>query len=62
MGCLQSSEKDDPAPTPMTDPEPPKKVDPRLPFETYRQLFNMKNSWKTVSRSLENTSKENLMR
>lgn len=37
-----------------------KTVDPRLPFDNYRQLFNMKNSWKAVSRSMEKVAKENL--
>ena len=39
-----------------------KTVDPRLPFENYRQLFNMKNSWKAVSRSMEKVAKDNLAR
>jgi len=62
MGCLKSKEKEEDAPPPMKDPEPPKKVDPRLPFETYRQLFNMKNSWKVITRSLESVAKDNLIR
>ncbi len=42
--------------------EAPKTVDPRLPFETYRQLFNLKNSWKAVSRKLEEVAKDNMQR
>ncbi len=42
--------------------EAPKKVDPRLPFETYRQLFNLKNSWKAISRKLEDVAKDNMQR
>lgn len=40
----------------------PKTVDGRLPFDNYRQLFNLKNSWKAVSRSMENTAKDCLLR
>ena len=60
MGCLQSKEKE-PEPAPMTEPAA-KKVDPRLPFETYRQFYNFKNSWKVVTRSLEATAKDTLTR
>ncbi|XP_013387644.1 uncharacterized protein LOC106156771 [Lingula anatina] len=42
--------------------EPPRKVDPRLPYTTYRQVFNLKNSWKAINRKLEDTAKDNLMR
>ena len=62
MGCLQSSEKESPAPAADLNEGAPKKVDPRLPFETYRQLFNFKNSWKVVSRKLEDVAKDNLRR
>lgn len=47
----------DPLPTSQ-----PKTVDGRLPFDNYRQLFNLKNSWKAVSRSMENTAKDCLLR
>lgn len=74
MGCVQSSGDGDVRPggkhgnsasVGAQDPLPtsqPKTVDPRLPFDNYRQLFNLKNSWKSVSRSMENTSKECLIR
>ncbi|XP_063426638.1 hemoglobin subunit alpha-D-like [Mytilus trossulus] len=39
-----------------------KTVDPRLPFQTYRQIFSLRNAWKAVTRSMEETAKENLMR
>ncbi|XP_069119208.1 uncharacterized protein [Argopecten irradians] len=39
-----------------------KKVDPRLPFSTYRQQFNTVNSWKPLMRTLEKSAKENLIR
>ena len=58
MGCLQSKGKNDFS---STDP-PTRKVDARLPFETYRQVFNMRNSWKAVTRSLEDTAKDTLIR
>ena len=62
MGCLGSKEDDNaPADTGNSNAEQPKTVDPRLPFESYRQLFNMKNSWKAVSRSMEKVAKDNLM-
>ncbi|OAF72062.1 Alpha-actinin-like protein 1 [Intoshia linei] len=38
-----------------------KKVDPRLEFESYRQLFNTKNTWKAICRQLESNSKQNLI-
>ena len=63
MGCLQSSDgKKDKGTSENIGSEAPKKVDPRLPFETYRQLFNLKNSWKAVSRKLDDTAKDNLLR
>ena len=63
MGCLQSSEgKKDKGSAESNRSEAPKTVDPRLPFETYRQLFNLKNSWKAISRKLEDTAKDNLLR
>ena len=39
-----------------------KSVDPRLPFQTYRQIFSLRNAWKAVTRSMEETAKENLLR
>ncbi|XP_021370612.1 uncharacterized protein LOC110461474 [Mizuhopecten yessoensis] len=39
-----------------------KKVDPRLPFGTYRQQFNTVNAWKPLMRTLEKSAKENLIR
>ncbi|KAJ8308520.1 hypothetical protein KUTeg_013977 [Tegillarca granosa] len=39
-----------------------KTVDPRLPFSNYRQIFNIRNGWKVVSRQLEDTSKDHLIR
>ena len=63
MGCLQSKDKEgDTGGGGEIKEEAPKKVDSRLPFDTYRQLFNMKNSWKTVSRSMESVAKDNLAR
>lgn len=61
MGCLQSKEKDGDIGGGFKE-EAPKKIDSRLPFENYRQLFNLKNSWKTVSRSMEAVAKDNLSR
>lgn len=37
-------------------------VDPRLPFQTYRQIFSLRNAWKAVTRAMEDTAKENLIR
>eukprot|EP00914_Ancora_sagittata_P003539 GHVO01007437.1.p1 GENE.GHVO01007437.1~~GHVO01007437.1.p1 ORF type:complete len:228 (+),score=39.10 GHVO01007437.1:16-699(+) len=63
MGCLQGKEKEEEAPVNTELPESqPKKVDPRLPFDTYRQLFNLRNSWKTVARNLTETSRQCLIR
>lgn len=59
MGCLGSKEKEEPPPGPIQD-KAPKKVDPRLPFDTYRQVFTMKNSWKAITRNMDATAKENL--
>ncbi|XP_061172703.1 uncharacterized protein LOC133182022 [Saccostrea echinata] len=39
-----------------------KAVDPRLPFSNYRQIFNIRNGWKSVSRVMEDTAKETLIR
>lgn len=39
-----------------------KTVDPRLPFQTYRQIFSLRNAWKAVTRSMEEIAKENLLR
>lgn len=39
-----------------------KTVDPRLPFSNYRQIFNIRNGWKSVSRVMEDTAKETLIR
>ncbi|KAK3093094.1 hypothetical protein FSP39_010999 [Pinctada imbricata] len=39
-----------------------KTVDPRLPFNNYRQIFSIRNAWKTVARSLEDTAKDHLIR
>lgn len=39
-----------------------KSVDPRLPFQNYRQIFSLRNAWKAVTRSMEETAKENLIR
>lgn len=39
-----------------------KTVDPRLPFSNYRQIFNIRNGWKSVARVLEDTAKETLIR
>ena len=65
MGCIKSKEEgggdsghaNEGA---TTGNEQQKTVDPRLPFDNYRQLFNMKNSWKAVSRSMEAVAKDNL--
>jgi hypothetical protein len=63
MGCLQSKEKEPAEPQNTELPQSqPKTVDPRLPFDNYRQLFNLRNSWKTVSRNLTDTAKECLIR
>ena len=58
MGCPASKEEE---PIPEPKEAPPKKVDPRLPFKTYRQLFNMRNSWKTVVRNMTKASKDMLL-
>lgn len=42
------------------DAPPP--VDKRLPFENYRQIFTLKNYWKSISRSAEKSSKLLLQR
>lgn len=60
MGCV-SSDVHKEAPPPSLDPPPPKQIDPRLPFDNYRQLYNLKNSWKALSRSYEDTAKECLV-
>lgn len=39
-----------------------KTVDPRLPFSNYRQIFNIRNGWKSVARVMEDTAKETLVR
>lgn len=39
-----------------------KTVDPRLPFSNYRQIFNIRNGWKSVARVMEDTAKETLIR
>ena len=63
MGCLGSKEEGGGGnEVSNLDTEKPKTVDPRLPFDSYRQLFNMKNSWKAVSRSMEKVAKDNLAR
>ena len=62
MGCLKSKEKEEPGPPAELPQSQPKQVDPRLPFDNYRQLFNLRNSWKAVSRSLTDTAKECLIR
>ncbi|ELT94139.1 hypothetical protein CAPTEDRAFT_214116 [Capitella teleta] len=63
MGCLQGKEKEAEEAVVTELPESkPKQVDPRLPFDTYRQLFNLRNSWKTVARNLTETSKDCLIR
>ena len=64
MGCLQTKEKETNNSQPQTElpQSQPKSVDPRLPFDNYRQLFNLRNSWKTVGRNLGSTSKECLIR
>ena len=63
MGCLQStSEKEELDPAPVHVEPAPKQVDPRLPFDNYRQMFNMKNSWKTVTRAMKKTAVGMLIR
>lgn len=63
MGCIKSKPKENAISDLQTqqDQAPPKTVDPRLPFETYRQLFNLKNSWKAVTRVMDDTAKHNLL-
>ena len=39
-----------------------KTVDPRLPFSNYRQIFSIRNAWKAVSRHMEDSAKETLIR
>lgn len=39
-----------------------KTVDPRLPFNNYRQIFSIKNAWKNVMRTMEETAKDHLIR
>ena len=62
MGCPESKEADTSKNFTDMSEQPVKTVDPRLPFENYRQLFNMKNSWKAVARTMEASSKETLRR
>ncbi|KAK2144866.1 hypothetical protein LSH36_724g01049, partial [Paralvinella palmiformis] len=63
MGCFGSKRKEEPPPTPIGSTDaPPKSVDSRLPFQNYRQLFQMKNSWKAISREMEKTSKDTFIR
>ena len=57
MGCISSSAADDPIAT-----APIKKVDPRLPFEAYREVFSLRNYWKTISRKLDDVAKDHLLR
>ncbi|XP_064624178.1 cytoglobin-1-like isoform X2 [Lineus longissimus] len=59
MGC--TSVKPDPPSIPDQSTVS-KSVDPRLPFDNYRELYRLRNSWKAVSRAMENTAKLNLMR
>lgn len=60
MGCLKSKEKKS-EPSPLKEPEA-KKVDSRLPFESYRQLFNTKNSWKVITRSMEACARDTMLK
>ena len=62
MGCFGSKEEKEPEVDNTPRDSEPKKVDPRLPFENYRQLFNMKNSWKAITRGMGVTAKDNLTR
>ncbi|XP_021370616.1 uncharacterized protein LOC110461478 [Mizuhopecten yessoensis] len=39
-----------------------KTVDPRLPFGNYRQVFSIRNAWKNVMRTMEDTAKDHLIR
>lgn len=61
MGCPESKDKATEGHAIAINEPPPKQVDPRLPFDTYRQVFNMKNAWKCVSRTLETSAKECLV-
>ena len=61
MGCLQSHDKEkEKEHEPMKEPET-KKIDKRLPFESYRIYFNTKNSWKCVSRGMEAAARETML-
>lgn len=42
--------------------QPLQTVDPRLPFDNYRQLFMIKNNWKAIRRDLDDVAKDNLLR
>lgn len=42
--------------------KPPPTPDSRLPFTAYRDLFTLKNFWKTVQRNKETSSKEMLFK
>ena len=56
MGCPESKDGSVGVNEAATKP-----VDARLPFQTYRQVFNMKNAWKAVSRVLEDAAKDCLV-
>jgi len=59
----KSKSKERKGPVNLPDSASAKKtVDPRLPFDNYRQIFSIKNAWKAIMRSLEETSKEHLIK
>jgi hypothetical protein len=59
----KSSKSNGDKPLPLPESSSARKtVDPRLPFSNYRQVFSTRNAWKAVSRCMEDTSKENLIR
>ena len=57
MGCSSSTAAMD-----AIIDQPVKKVDPKLPFDHYRQLFNWRNTWKAVTRTMETTSVDMFIR
>ncbi len=46
---LKKGGKESPAAA-IPDPDPPKSLDSRIPFESYRDFFTLKNYWKSVDR------------
>lgn len=37
-------------------------VDPRLPFNNYRQIFSIRNAWKAIQRTLNECAMETMIK